>query len=160
MTGLRKWATPLTIGSFAIMGATGILMFFHLDSGLNKLLHEWAGWIMVIAVLVHVVLNWRAFKTYFKRPVALGVTLSAVAVLCLSFIPANTGGGSPVPLVMGALTQAPVEQVIAVAGLDQATGFAKLAEAGYVLEAGGSINDATDGNRGASMAVLKALFAR
>lgn len=144
---------------FCDHGGDGDLMFFHLDSGLNKLLHEWAGWIMVAAVLAHVVLNWRAFKTYFKRPMALGITLSAVAVLCLSFIPANTGGGGPVPLVMGALTQAPVEQVIAVAGLDTATGFAKLAEGGYVIEMGGSINEATGGDRGASMAVLKVLFA-
>lgn len=43
MSSLRKWATPLTIGSFLLMGVTGILMFFHLDIGLNKLAHEWAG---------------------------------------------------------------------------------------------------------------------
>ena len=158
MTGLRKWATPLTIGSFAIMGVTGVLMFFHLESGLNKPLHEWAGWIMVIAVIAHVVLNYRAFMIYLKRPVALGITLSAVALLCLSFIPSNTAGGSPVPLVMGALAKAPIEQVIAVAGLENAAGLARLNEAGYVVAPGSTIEAVTNGNRGAEMAALKALF--
>lgn len=36
----REWATPLTIGSFLLIAVTGVLMFFHLDSGLNKLAHE------------------------------------------------------------------------------------------------------------------------
>jgi cytochrome b561 len=49
----REWATPLTIGSFGLMATTGILMFFHLDSGLNKTAHEWLGWVMVAVVAAH-----------------------------------------------------------------------------------------------------------
>lgn len=160
MTGLRKWATPLTMGSFAIMGVTGVLMFFHLESGLNKPLHEWAGWIMVLAVFAHVVLNYRAFMVYLKRPVARGIALAAAALLCLSFIPSNNSGGSPIPIVMGALTQAPIEQVIAVAGLENAAGIVKLNEAGYAVAPGTTIEAATGGDRGAEMAALKALFVR
>ena len=37
----REWATPLTIGAFGLMSVTGMLMFFHLDTGFNKLAHEW-----------------------------------------------------------------------------------------------------------------------
>lgn len=44
MTISRNWATPLTIGSFLLMAVTGLLMFFHLDTGLNKAAHEWLGW--------------------------------------------------------------------------------------------------------------------
>lgn len=43
----REWATPLTIGIFTLMAVTGILMFFHLDKGLNKTAHEWLGWLLV-----------------------------------------------------------------------------------------------------------------
>ena len=39
----RQWTTPLVAGSFLLMGATGILMFFHWDTGLNKTVHEWLG---------------------------------------------------------------------------------------------------------------------
>ncbi|EWS63204.1 hypothetical protein Y695_03563 [Hydrogenophaga sp. T4] len=40
----RPWITPLVMGSFALSAVTGVLMFFHLDTGLNKAAHEcWAG---------------------------------------------------------------------------------------------------------------------
>jgi len=68
MSTLRNWATPLTVATFLFMGVTGILMFFHMDSALNKLLHEWGGWLMVIGVLAHLLLNWRPFTSYLKRP--------------------------------------------------------------------------------------------
>ena len=61
---LRPWATPLTIGSFALMATTGILMFFHLDSGLNKVAHEWLGWAMVAGVALHATVNWAALKRH------------------------------------------------------------------------------------------------
>ena len=155
---LRKWATPLTVGSFLIMGVTGTLMFFHLDEGLNKGLHEWAGWVMLAAVGVHIVLNWRAFQLYFKRPVALGIMAVGAGVLALSFIPVSTGGGSPVPLVMGALSDAPVEQVIAISGLGLEEGLARLNEAGYTIKADQALGDVLKGGRGANMAALKVLF--
>lgn len=40
---LRKCATPLTIGASLLPGVTGILMFFHANSGLNALAQEWVG---------------------------------------------------------------------------------------------------------------------
>ena len=54
---LRTWAGPLTIGSFGVVATTGILMFFHADSGSMKLAHEWLGWLLVLGVIAHVVLN-------------------------------------------------------------------------------------------------------
>ncbi|WP_243613921.1 DUF4405 domain-containing protein [Shimia aestuarii] len=155
---LRKWATPLTIGSFLVMGVTGTLMFFHLDEGLNKLLHEWAGWAMLVAVGAHVLLNWRAFQIYFKRPVALGIMVVAAGALLLSFVPVDAGGGSPVPHVMRALSDAPVEHVIAIAGVDLQEGLTRLREAGYPIEAGQAIADVAQGDRGASMTAMKSLF--
>ena len=62
---LKAWATPLTIGAFGLMATTGLLMFFHLDSGLNKTAHEWLGWAMILGVVAHVMLNWKAFKRHF-----------------------------------------------------------------------------------------------
>ena len=63
----REWATPLTIGTFLIMATTGILMFFHLDRGLNKEAHEWLGWAMVAGVGTHVVANLSSFKRYLGK---------------------------------------------------------------------------------------------
>lgn len=37
---LRTWATPLTVGAFLLMAATGVLMFFGYDRGLTAVVHE------------------------------------------------------------------------------------------------------------------------
>lgn len=159
MKGLRKWATPVTVGSFLIMGVTGALMFFHLDVALNKSVHEWAGWVMVAGVAAHLSLNWRAFAAYLKRPMAQGIIGLSALALALSFAPlGGAGGGSPMPIVMGALGKAPVEQVIALGGKSETQGFAALAAAGIAVAPGQSLDAATGGDRTAQITALRALL--
>jgi hypothetical protein len=43
----RQWIAPLTMGAFLLSAATGALMFFHLDSGLNKAAQEWLSWALL-----------------------------------------------------------------------------------------------------------------
>lgn len=157
MKSLRKWATPLTVGSFLIMSVTGILMFFHIDSGLNGFVHEWAGWAMVAGVMAHLVLNWRAFTVYFKRPAAKALMGAGALVLALSFIPA-TGGGSPVQSVMEALAHTDVQTVIALSGQDLDTGLQLLADAGIETQADTPMQTVTGGERRVEMQVIKTLF--
>ena len=73
MKMIRKFATPLTMGAFLLSAVTGVLMFFHLDTGLNKAAHEWLSWAMVIGVALHIAVNYRAFSLYLKKPLALGI---------------------------------------------------------------------------------------
>lgn len=157
MKSLRAWATPLTIGSFLIMGVTGSLMFFHLDSGLNKLVHEWAGWAIVAGVAAHVVLNWRAFGIYFRRPFARLLMAGSAVVLALSFYPAS-GGGSPVGAMMQALGKSDVQTVIALSGQPLETGLARLQAAGMQASADTEIAALTGGDRSRQMEVIQALF--
>ena len=158
MKNLRKWATPLTVGSFLIMGVTGILMFFHVESGLNGFIHEWAGWAMVAGVSAHLTMNWRAFTTYFKRPLAKVIMGISAVLLAVSFMPVS-GGGSPVDKVMGALTTADVQTVIALSGQEIDRGLTMLAEAGIDARADTPMQVLTDGNRGKTMAIIDTLFA-
>jgi hypothetical protein len=116
----RNWATPLTIGVFAVMAATGVLMFFHLESGLQKAVHEWLGWLMVAAVSAHAAANWGGFKRYLQRP---GMGRTALAACMLAFgatffvAPQATGNGAPPPvLAMRAVGDAPLATVAALAG--------------------------------------------
>lgn len=155
MKTLRKWATPVTIGAFLLMAVTGILMFFHLDSGVNKLVHEWVSWAMVGGVAAHVVVNYRAFLGYLKRPLAGVVVAAFVLVLGLSFIPAGGGGpGQTVGKVMQALSAAPVAQVIALAGHDTDAGLALLAQGGVQASAGQTLGELSGGDRGQEMHIL------
>lgn len=159
---LRGWATPLVAGSFLLMGASGVAMFFHVETGLMKGLHEWAGWAMVAGGLAHLWLNRRAFGSYLKRPVAagimgLGAMLVAVGVLPLE---AEGGPGAAVEAVTGAVAEAPVEELARLAGRDLPDVIAALAGAG--LDGAGpqsSLADLAGGDRGAVLAGLAAVFA-
>lgn len=137
---LRSWATPLVIATFAVSGVTGILMFLHADSGLNKLAHEWIGLAMVAAVLAHLVLNWRAFTTYFRRPLAQVIMAAGLGVLGLSFI--GLGGGpaggpeAAIRAMAGALGDAPVSELALLAHKDEAQVMADLAAAGVTVTSG------------------------
>ncbi|MEP2718139.1 DUF4405 domain-containing protein [Pseudophaeobacter sp.] len=159
MSALRKWATPLTVATFLAMGVTGILMFFHVDSALNKVLHEWAGWLMLLGVLAHLVLNWRPFSAYLKRPMARGIMGAGVLVLALSFWPVS-GGGSPVQQVMQAMAQSDVATVIALSGQELETGLEVLAAAGLEADHTTTMAELTGGARGVQMQVIDLLFAQ
>lgn len=112
----RPWITPLVIGMFMLMTVTGILMFFHLDSGLNKAAHEWLSWIMVGGVALHVVLNLPAFKRHFNQRTSRMVMALFAVVLALSFVPL----AKKEPAYLGAvraLAAAPMPVLAQVAGV-------------------------------------------
>lgn len=112
----RPWITPLVIGIFLLMSVTGILMFFLLDSGLNKAAHEWLSWVMVGGVALHVVLNLPAFKRHFSQRTARVVVAVFAAVLALSFAP--VAKKEPAYLVpVRALASAPLPVLAQVAGV-------------------------------------------
>jgi hypothetical protein len=63
---LRQWATPLTIGSFILMAATGVLMFFEYEAGLTTVVHQWFSWLFLMGAVAHIVCNVRPFKNHLK----------------------------------------------------------------------------------------------
>jgi hypothetical protein len=82
----RNWATPLTAGAFIVLAVTGLLMFFHLDRGLNHLAHEWLGWLLVFGVLCHVTANFLGFKKHITGNLGKAVIVAFLLILGLSFI--------------------------------------------------------------------------
>lgn len=98
MSSLRKFATPLTIGTFLVTGVTGTLWYFHIITDLGRWLHEVVGLAMMVAVALHLILNWRAFSCYFKRPIALVIMVVFAGMLGWGYLapqPERTGGGRP-----------------------------------------------------------------
>jgi hypothetical protein len=114
----RPWITPVVIGAFLLSAVTGVLMFFHLDSGLNKTAHEWLSWAMVIGVTFHVLLNMPAFKRYFNQTSGRLIMGAFALVLALSFIPAGGSGGSEPGFAppLRALATAPITVLAQVVG--------------------------------------------
>ena len=115
---LRSWATPLTIGAFLLISVTGVLMFFHLETTLGKVAHEWLGWFLVAGVAAHLALNWRAFSTYFKRPLARVIMGSFAALLLVSFFPVAGPADLPLRDIIGRLNATPITLLADLAGKD------------------------------------------
>lgn len=159
MSTLRKWATPLTVGSFLVMGVTGTLMFFHLNTMLGKVIHEWAGWLMLVGVGAHVVLNWRALTTYFKRPMAQWIMGVGAALTLATILPIGGAGEPPVRSMVMAVTLADEATLMALSGHNLQEGRTLLSAAGVDLQPGQSLADATDGDFGLQSAAMSALFA-
>lgn len=91
----RSWVTPITAGSFLLVGVTGILIFFHFDSGANKFVHEWLSWVLLGGALLHTTANFAGFKAHLRSRRGLALVGVFVVVLALSFIPLGGGKGEP-----------------------------------------------------------------
>jgi hypothetical protein len=131
----REWVTPLTIGAFGLMAVTGVLMFFHSDTGLNKLAHEWLGFIFVAGVALHAAVNWGAFKRHLASSVKGRAVIALFAVaLAASFAQLGGKAGGPPPvLAMKAITQAPLSSVAPLTGHPVEILVARLNGAGFAL---------------------------
>ena len=164
MKYLRPWATPLTIGAFAIMATTGLLMFFHLESGLNKLAHEWLGWAMVTGVVAHAALHWRSFKRYLTDLRTGQVIIAAfVLLLAASFLaPGEEGEGLPPPVVaLRGLMGAPVSTVAQVAGKPEAELLAALQAGGIAVKsADQTLASVVGEDREATDKAIRIIFAK
>lgn len=133
----RGWATPVTIGAFFLLAVTGGLMFFHLDRGLNKLAHEWLGWLLVAGVAAHAAVNWVPFKRYFTRPLGGAIIGVLVLLTALSFWqPAGARKAPPARQASQALLAAPLDLVAPVLRLDEAALRARLARQGFTVPDG------------------------
>ena len=164
MKFLRPWATPLTIGAFVIMATTGLLMFFHLESGLNKFAHEWLGWAMVGGVVAHAALHWRSFKSYFMDLRTGQVIIGAfVLLLAASFLaPAEEGEGLPPPVMaLQGLMRAPVSTVAEVAGKPETELVAALKAGGIpVGSADQTLASVVGEDREATDKAIRIIFAK
>jgi hypothetical protein len=84
---IRKWATPLTIGAFGLSAVSGIMIFFHVNSSLVKVAHEWGSWLLVVGGLFHVVGSWQSFVGYLSKPAARAILVVFALLIIIFFLP-------------------------------------------------------------------------
>lgn len=128
----REWVTPIVIGAFLLSAVTGVLMFFHLDSGLNKLAHEWLGWALLAGAALHVASNFAGFKRHFGSSRGRVLMGTFAALLLLSFIPVGGQRGGPPAFaaIQTALANAPISTLAEVAKTSPEQVLAHLRAAG------------------------------
>lgn len=128
----RGWVTPLAAGAFILSAVTGVLIFFHVDTGLNKLAHEWLSWVLLGAIVLHLIVNQGGLKRHLKSrsgQVLLGLF---ALLLALSFFSPGVKKEPPFMAPVRALAVAPLPAVAQVAGVDTLQLKQKLVKIGVV----------------------------
>ncbi len=126
----RDWVTPITMGAFGLLAITGVLMFFHLDTGLNETAHQWLSWALIGGVALHAAVNWAGVK----RHLAGWRGRSAVGVFALllagSFVSIGAKQEPPFVPPLRALADAPLPVLAQVAKTSPDELRARLQKAG------------------------------
>lgn len=113
---MREWATPITIGAFALSAVTGIMLFFKVELGLIKPIHEWLSWLLVVGTIFHLITNWKASVQYISKPIGKGILIFFIVLICLSFIPlGRESKRNPVKRMHDTLIQNPLSAVAQIA---------------------------------------------
>lgn len=86
-TTVKNIATPLVAGAFIISASTGLMIFFDFEPGIVEPVHEWMSWVLVSGALLHVLVNWRAFKGYLQRVTGKAFIVGAASIALLSLYP-------------------------------------------------------------------------
>lgn len=156
----REWATPITAGAFLLITVTGILMFFHLDTGLNKTVHEWLSWVLVIGAGFHIVSNFFGFKRYFSTRKGQLFMGGFALLLALSFVPIGGAGGEPPFMApVKSLAAAPLTTLALVAEVPPEQIVERLANAGFTAQSTNqSISDVVGEDFGDQMRILKTVL--
>ncbi len=157
---MRRWATPLVIAAFLVSAATGLLMFFHLETGLNKLAHEWIGLIFVAGAIFHIAANWPLFTGYFNKVTPAAVIAIGGAILVASFFAGGGEGGSGgVRAMVAALGNARLSVVAELAGVTPDALAAEVTALGYAVpNADATVADIAGSDGEARMRILEAAF--
>ncbi|HMM86236.1 DUF4405 domain-containing protein [Azohydromonas sp.] len=155
----REWATPLVMGAFLLSAVTGVLMFFHADSGLNKVVHEWLGWVLLGGVALHATVNLAGVKRHLATGVGRAVIAGFALLLAVSFVPVGGGDEPPFVAPVRALAAAPLPVLAQVAGTTPDELQRRLATAGYPADdASASVAQRVGGDTRRQIRVLAAVL--
>jgi hypothetical protein len=158
---VRAWATPLTLGAFFLMAATGVLMFFQWHGGLTAVVHQWFSWIFVGGVAGHVTANLRPFARHLASRAG-RISLAAFAtVLAASFFSWGqvTGPNLERP-IEEALVDAPLSALAAVTRMDGDELVHRLEAHGIAATDRQTVRELSRNNHVGENRVLAIVFAR
>ena len=154
------WLTPCLLGSFLLTAFTGVMLFFRLDLGLVKPVHEWIGWFMLAVALAHLLVHRKACGQSLGRLSGKLLLFCFVLVASLAFVPIKTGQSKrPFDAIAGALAQSPLQTVALLANQDPQDTLAKLKAQGITpWGMDQTIAQIAEYNHKPAMEVLRVIF--
>jgi hypothetical protein len=57
----------ILLGLFILNGLTGIVKLFNIKGPILNNIHDWAGLVLIIVLIVHIILHWKWIITMTKR---------------------------------------------------------------------------------------------
>ena len=155
---LSRWATPLTLGLFAVSAVSGLALFLHIGQSVFHEMHEWLSVVLLAPFVLHMVRNWTPLLAYVRRRALLApLALSLAAALAFAAPAALTGagGGSPMTVARLVLT-APLADAAPLFHTDALGLAARLAKLGYPAGAA-SLEAAAEGAHKSPFALVAEL---
>ena len=142
----KDLATSLTTLVFIVIAVSGVMMFFHVFDSYVKSLHEILGLFFILAVMFHVIFNWKSMKNYFNKKTFVSSAL-ALSAVSLSFVLTASGGENPKMKIIKSVIDSPIERSFALLGSDMAAVKTKLASNGITIENANSIGEIAKQNK-------------
>ena len=134
---LRRYATPLSLVTGIAVSLTGIMMFFGIRGEIGDL-HEWIGWAFVVALLMHIVRNWRGvlgmMKPWASRAIvgAIGIVLTVLVATHLPSGEVSGHNGGPW-VVVNQVGNVPITTAAPALGMTSEQAITKLKARGIVV---------------------------
>jgi Domain of unknown function (DUF4405) len=129
---IRKWVTPLTMGTFLLTVGTGLGLFFEVNWGFVKPIHEWLSLAFVAGGALHAVDHWKGISKHWSGWWGKSFVIAFALILGFSFLP--LGKKEPWPSMQkmtDALGNASVQEVAKLAGVPTDSVTIRLARAGF-----------------------------
>jgi hypothetical protein len=110
-----RYATPFTIGLFAVSAISGVALFLHVGQGLFHEMHEILSMVLLVPFGFHVWKNWSSIVGYATRggllwPVVISLVL-AVPFAAAALGEGGRGEGNPFFRMSALVTSAPLAQI-------------------------------------------------
>ena len=129
---IRRWSTPLIIGTGIFVATTGVFMFLT-TTDLVRFAHEIIGVGFAIAIVLHILSDWVPFKRYFAQRAVIIVLAWGLGIgLVTATVLQPTKDAEEV--VVERIEQTPIQLIAPVVGMDVNALVERLKVDGYVIE--------------------------
>ena len=131
---IRRWSTPVTIGTGIFVAITGLFMFFIAENPV-KFAHELVGITFSVAIVLHISSNWRPFKRYFSQRGAVSIIALAWLIgISLVTTSALLDKGEPEERIVDQIEQAPITLLAPIVGMEVRELVDRLGDDGFVVD--------------------------